>query len=1217
MAVEMVTGALVSTFIERTIDTLASRFVDLFRGRKHNKKRLSDLKMKLLAIDVVAFDAEQKQFTYPRVRDWLLKAKDVVLDAEDLLDEIDYELSKSQLEAESQTATNKVWNSLKSTFVSFFENEIESRMEQVIEDLEDLATQSDFLGLKTANGVGAGSASGSKLTYTSLPNETVIYGRDDDKEFVLKWLTSDTHNQLSILSIVGMGGLGKTSLAQHVFNDPFLEDKFDVKAWVCVPQEFDVLNVSRAILEHVTESTDNTTDLEMVHKRLKEKLTGKKFLLVLDDNWNENQSKWEQVQKALCFGAQGSRLLVTTRNKNVAIIMRSEEHHLKVLKEEYCWDLFDKHAFQSPNPELHPDFMEIGKKIVQKCNGLPLALKTMGSLLHNKSSLWGWESILKSEIWDFSENECNVLPVLRLSYHHLPSHLKKCFAICALFPKGYMFDKESLIQIWMAQNFLASPLQKKNPREVGEQYFNDLLSWSFFQPSLNENCFIMHDLLNDLAKYVCEDNCIRLGVDEPKGIPKTTRHFSFSTTLAKYFFDGFGSLNDTKKLHTFIPYYGMLFPFPWYCKMSIDDLFSKFKLIRVLSLSLCKNLKEVPKSVGNLKHLRSLDLSYTPIENLPVSISSLYKLQILKLNYCQRLKELPSCLHQLDKLCLLELKHTRVQNVHILAKLKNLQILMSSFRVDKSKGVGIEQLGELNLYGSLTIEKLQNIESPSYALEADLKNKLQLQELNLEWNIMDSSSVDSTKVGDVIENLRPSKYLKKLSIGNYIGKQLPNWLFDNSFSLPNLVSLVLRNCKCCQRFPPLGLLPFLKKLEISGFDEIVKIDADFHGNKSSSFKSLETLFFYNMRQWKKWECNTVTGAFPRLECLCIQFCRKLKGDLPELLVPLKSLCILYCQQLEASAPRALHLELCNCGKLQLDRGTVKMLRMEASLLEIVRSNTLEHLTIYYPRQSVSLCNFPLDFFPTLRTLSLIGFRNLHMISQCPIHNYLEHLKITDCPKFESLPENIHMLSSLKSLEMKDCPRIESFPYGGLPSNLEEMRIKNCSKLESLPGNMHMLSSLRRLHIRYCSSLESFPDKGLPPNLADLEIVNCSRLIGSLKGAFGDNPSLESLRIGRVHAESFPDEGLLPLSLTSLTISHSPNLEKLDYKGLCQLSSLQRLTLYCCVNLQRLPEEGLPKSISHFQVSNCPLLKQRCLPGGEDWEKVAHIKDLHTEMTCLF
>ncbi|ESW05649.1 hypothetical protein PHAVU_011G197900 [Phaseolus vulgaris] len=1159
MALEMFTGALVSTFVQKTIDTLASRYVDIFRARKRNKKQLSDLQMKLLSIDVVAFDAEQKQFTDPRVRDWLLRAKDVVFDAEDLLEEIDYELFKTQVEAESQSATNKVWNSLKSSFVTFFENEIESRMEQVIEDLEDLATQSDLLGLKKASGVGFGSGSSSRLTYTSLPNESVIYGRDEDREFVFNWLTSDTHNNLSILSIVGMGGLGKTSLAQHVFNDPRIEGKFDIKAWVSVLQEFDVLNVSRAILDTITGSTELSIQQEVVQRKLKEKLTGKKFLLVLHDNWNENQSKWEQVQKALGFGAQGSRLLVTTRSQNVAIAMRSEKHLLEVLRKDYCWDLFAKHAFQSVNPQPDPEFMEIGKKIVEKCNGLPLALKTMGSLLHNKSSFWEWESIMKSEIWDFSENESDILPALRLSYLHLPSHLKKCFAFCALFPKGFKIDKECLIQLWLAENFLECPLQRRSPKEVGEHYFNDLLSWSFFQESGKEEPkhFIMHDLLNDLAKFVCEDICIRLGVDEPKGIPKTSRHFSFPT-IGIVHFDGFGSLVDTQKLHTFMQtdrrMYNSFFCL-WHCKLSIDDLFSKFKFIRVLSLSHCGNLTEVPKSIGNLKHLRSLDLSFTDIEKLPDSISLLYKLQILKLNNCRRLMELASYLHQLDNLRCLEFINTKVKIVPAnVGKLKNLQILMSSFYVEKSKEFNIQQLGELNLNGSLTIHELQNIENPSHALEGDLKNKPHLVELQLEWNIRSSSSGDSTKAGDVIENLRPSKHLKKLSVRNYVGKQLPNWLLDNL--LLNLVSLALMNCKRCQRFPPLGLLPFLKKLEISGFDEIVRIDCDFHGNNSSSFKSLETLMFSFLRQWEKWECQALTGAFPCLRELSVRNCPKLKGQLPEQVVHLERLEIDECQELEGSAPKALDLELHDCGKLQLEWATVRRLTMGGH-------NTLDHLRESISDDYVSRCTFPLDFFQTVTTLKLSRFGNLQMISQGLIHTHLQHLEIIRCHKLESLPANMHMLlPSLRSLCIEYCPRLELFPdYGGFPSNLKNLKIRKCS-----------------------------------------------RLVGSLKGALGDNPCLESLCIGEVDAECFPEEGLLPLSLTSLTIFDCQNVKKLDYKGLYQLSSLRSLTLFHCLNLQHLPEEGLSKSISYLEIRNCPLLEQRYQKeGGEDWKKIAHIQ----------
>ncbi|QCD85631.1 hypothetical protein DEO72_LG3g150 [Vigna unguiculata] len=478
-----------------------------------------------------------------------------------------------------------------------------------------------------------------------------------------------------------------------------------------------------------------------------------------------------------------------------------------------------------------------------------------------------------------------------------------------------------------------------------------------------------------------------------------------------------------------------------------------------------------------------------------------------------------------------------------LGKLTNLKVVMKSFNVGHGRELGIQQLGELNLDGSLSIMELHNIENSLDASEAYLKNKTLLVKLELEWG-WNRDSIDSKKEEEVIKNLQPSENLKELEILFYGGKQFPNWLH----SLPNLVALELDGCESCEHLPPLGLLPFLKDLSIDRLDGIVSIDADFYGSNSSSFKSLQSLEFSNMEQWK-WECKA--GVFPRLQYLSIISCPKLKGELPEQLVPLNKIHIRDCQQLEASAPRALDLKLYDCGKLHLDWATMKCLIMEASLAEIVRSDTVKYLKITLETISddcVSLRIFPLDFFPTLCNLYLSGFPNLQTISQDHIHHHLEHMTIKECPKFELLPANMHtLLPSLNALNIEDCPKLESFLKGVLPSNLKFMRLKNCSRL----------------------------------------------LVDSLKGAFRDNPSLERLSIEKVDAKCFPDEGLLPLSLTQLSISNSPNLEKLDYKGLYQLSSLQSLRLDNCPNLQCLPEEGLPKSISYLHIGRCPLLEQRC------------------------
>ncbi|WVZ02175.1 hypothetical protein V8G54_022981 [Vigna mungo] len=304
-----------------------------------------------------------------------------MLDTEDLLEEIDHALTKSQVEAQSQSSTKKVWNSFKSSFISFFKNEIESRMENLIENLEDLATQNHDLDLKKADDVGVRSLFSRKLPSIYLPNESVIYGRDDNKQYVFNWLKSDIPNNPSILSIVGMGGVGKTTLAQHIYNDPRVDEaELDVKAWVCVSIEFDVLKVSRKILEDVTRSLDQSTNTDM-----------------------------EEVRKPLLFRAQGNRFVVTTRSKEVACTML--------------------HAFRDDDDtQSNPKCREIGMKIVKMCKGLPLALKTMGSLLYNKSSVSEWKIVSQSVIWEFSKEQCDIILALALSYIHFPSHLKKKFA---------------------------------------------------------------------------------------------------------------------------------------------------------------------------------------------------------------------------------------------------------------------------------------------------------------------------------------------------------------------------------------------------------------------------------------------------------------------------------------------------------------------------------------------------------------------------------------------------------------------------------------------------------------------------------------------------------------------------------------------------------------------------------------------------------------------
>ncbi|GAU37606.1 hypothetical protein TSUD_365270 [Trifolium subterraneum] len=1236
MAVEFVGGALLSAFLQVTFEKLASAGIqDYFRARKLNDKLLNKLNITLLSINAVVDDAELKQLRNPNVGAWLDAVKNAVLDAEDLLEEIDIELYRcNKLEAKSQSSatTSKVWNFFNASSSSF-DKEIESKMHEVLDNLEFLASKKDILGLKAVNsgfGVGSDSQMLKKIPSTSLPVDSVIYGRDVDKEVIGDWLTSDAEDdnrQLSIVSIVGMGGMGKTTLAQHLYNDPRMEGKFDVKAWVCVSQDFDVFKVMRAILEGITGSTDDCRDLNMVQERLKGKLAGKRFLLVLDDIWNEKRDQWEALQIPFNCGAHGSKVIVTTRSLKVASVTQSTRiHRLEELQEEHCWKLFCKHAFLDENPQINSDAKEIGKKILRKCQGLPLALKTIGSLLYTKSSLVEWESILASEIWELPEEESNIIPALMLSYHHLPSHLKRCFAYCALFPKNYVFEKEHLILLWIAENFLQCTRHNMCVEDVGEQYFNDLFSRSFFQQSRKyAMCFIMHDLLNDLAKYVCGDVCFTLQDEQSNNILKTTRHFSFLENANKSL-ERFETFNNANRLRTYLPLCLTPHAIPWNLPMPstlMEELISKFNLCRVMSLICCSLDNGLPDTIGNLKYLRYLDLSGTNIKRLPDSVCSLYTLQTLKSRYCRCLEELPLNLHKLTNLRYLDFCGTKVRKMPMhIGKLKHLQVL-SSFYVGKGSGSNIHQLGELNLHGTFSISELQNIVNPSDALAANLKRKSHLVRLELKWN---ANSDNSVKEREVLENLQPSKHLKELSIWSYGGTLFPDWFGVNSLS--NVVSLELRKCENCVLLPPLGILPSLKELLITGLSGIVVIGSEFYGNESSSypvipFASLQTLTFHSMIGWEEWDCKTVTGAFPCLQKLSITNCPNLKGCLPEQLPCLMTLQINYCKQLDCSVSSAssLHeLHLTDCGKLQFDYHptTLKILNfgghfIEGPLLEWI-NHTLSHISLESlviadcPTMNIplgccynflrslnimggsdSLRTFPLDLFPKLQTLELQSCNNLEMIS---------HDSKLDC--------------SLTSMSIVWCPNFVSFPKGGFSApNLKYIGIVGLENLNALPESMQTLfPSLFGLSIVSCPQLDSFSGGILPSSLKRLILNGCSELlIASLKWAFGINTSLETLCIEESDVESFPNEGLLPLSLTFLLIFNFPNLKKLDHKGLCHLSSLVELHLSDCPNLKCLPVEGLPKSISTLIISgDCSSLKQRCMkPNGEDWGKISHIR----------
>ncbi|KAL8499328.1 hypothetical protein ACS0TY_022348 [Phlomoides rotata] len=337
-----------------------------------------------------------------------------------------------------------------------------------------------------------------------------VYGRDEERDKIVDLLVNNvSEHKLCVLPIIGLGGMGKTTLAQFIYNDERVTKHFNTKLWVCVSDNYDLIAILKAIIESATGDRPNLENLASLQGCLLQVLSEKKYLLILDDVWNDNQADWDILKGTLACGSLGSSIVVTTRLQKVADIMGTlPAHCLTELSEEHCWLLFRRRALGQEKEQRYGALEAIGRCIVKKCGGVPLAAKALGGLLRFHRDEKEWIRVEESHIWNLPQEENSILPVLRLSYRHLPFVLKRCFVYCAIFPKDYEFEKTELIFHWMAHGCITSN-GKQEVEDVGDQIWNELSLRSFFQEgdktSGREITFKMHDLVHDLAQSILEN----------------------------------------------------------------------------------------------------------------------------------------------------------------------------------------------------------------------------------------------------------------------------------------------------------------------------------------------------------------------------------------------------------------------------------------------------------------------------------------------------------------------------------------------------------------------------------------------------------------------------------------------------------------------------------------------------------------------------------------
>ncbi|VAH86203.1 unnamed protein product [Triticum turgidum subsp. durum] len=843
----MVVGPLLSIVKQKASNYL----LDKYKVMQGMEEQHRVLKRKLRAILDIIADAEQAASHRDGAMAWLEEVKRVAYEANEVFDEFNYEALRR--EAKKNGHYNKLGFDAVKLFPTHnrfvFRDKMGKKLCRIVQAIEVLVAEMNAFGFKYQQQAPASMQWRQTDHVIFDPKKIISRSRDQDtKNIVATLLGQGSNENHTVVPIVGVGGLGKTTLAQLIYNDPEVQKHLELLIWVCVSDSFEVESLAKSIVEFVPKKGAVQSDSKKSPvDRLQDELSGRRYLLVLDDVWNRESDKWEKLKARLTHGAKGSVVLTTTRDGGVAEIMGSvKPYDLAELEDDFIKEIIETRAFTLQNEEERPaEIVKMVAEIVKRCCGSPLAATALGSVLRTKTSEEEWSAIANRS--NICTEECGILPILKLSYNDLSSQMKQCFSFCAVFPKDYEIDVGNLIQLWIAHGFIQEQ-KEVSPETIANRIFKELASRSFFvdvkeiRVSFNERsgrenyskhtCKI-HDLMHDVALSTMEKECA-LAPEKPgqiEWLPDTTRHLLLSCE------ESASILNDSLAKRS--PAIQTLLLCHSYIEDSLQHL-SKYSSLKALQLYIWD--RPFPLKSKYLHHLRYLDLSSSDIEALPEDISILYNLQTLNISHCEELRRLPRQMKYMTAL-----RHLYTHNCPKmrnmpgdLRKLMSLQTL-TCFVVGPvgSECSGVGELQQLNLGGQLELHQLENVTRED-AKAANLEKKKELRELTLRWTISSSDDVI------VLEGLKPHNGLQAVRIESYGGTTFPawmamsrnmveihisncknlRWLFscDTSITFPNLKELTLQSLECLEGWWEIKnkergeeiIFPELEKLSIVG-----------------------------------------------------------------------------------------------------------------------------------------------------------------------------------------------------------------------------------------------------------------------------------------------------------------------------------------------------------------------------------------------------------------
>ncbi|XP_058109111.1 putative disease resistance protein At1g50180 [Magnolia sinica] len=807
-------------------------------------------------------DADAKQDSDVRVKNWVRNVRNVAYDAEDAIDIFVFKIAPLRQRGFLGRIRRYafIFHDLSAL------HKLGLEIERIKTKISSISESRLAYGIENIGQGGGTSSSGLSLQEwrltSPLAQEPDFVGFEKDLEILVDRLTKGKRR--FVVSVVGMGGLGKTTLTKKVYNDTRVKTHFQSFAWISISQEYGVRDLLQNIMNCymvLSEEEIKKMNIFQLRHKISEYLQGKRYLMVLDDIWTNEA--WDALKDAFPDMNNGSRVMLTTRNKDVALHAdaRSLPYELRFLETDESWELFCKKTFPRQDTDCPPELETLGREIVAKCHGLPLAIVVIGGLLSRKEP-WEWENIHKSISWQFVEGQPEISRILSLSYKDLPYHLKPCFLYLGIFPEDYEFQAKKLIQLWAAEGLLQ---QRGNEKleEVGKDCLKELIQRSLIQLAKRsssggiKSCRI-HDLLRDLSILEAkEDKFLQVHRENVDALSTSTarrlaiyRNASSECTSSKF---------SAPRLRSFLIY------------TQVDEkherkpekfLYQGFKLLRVLDLHNVA-IKSLPSEIGALIHLRYLGCTNTFLKMLPSSIGNLRNLQTLTVTTYNDAVNIPIIMEKMK-----QLRHVQVKSAYQGSSYVSWGVIKGHERVNQISNLqtlSYVKAGEwmVGCLGKLTnLRKLGiNLDDGPY-VEVLYKSIVKL-------DCLQSLSVNGSQLPSNLHFTCLSKLIKLRLVG--ILEKLPE-----STEFPtNLTKLTLLLSHLKQ--DPLATLDKLKNLRI-----LRLLKGSYEGKQMAcseqGFPQLESLHLEDLDQLAEW--SVAEGAMPSLLHLHISGCWQLKM-LPE------------------------------------------------------------------------------------------------------------------------------------------------------------------------------------------------------------------------------------------------------------------------------------------------------------------------------------------------